>query len=138
MIISILIKPGSVAILCIINLFAQGALQRTLCWQCYFAFQTPLAFQLILSMRKFQNSFVGKQLTRSNSLPFFMVQLKSEKADSTIESTGLGYQKLSTKKLKTEVLFKRNINIQLLNQESSLVLINLYFQHSPFLFQDSD
>ena len=67
-----------------------------------------------------------------------MVQLKSEKADSTKESTGLGYQKLSTKKLKTEVLFKRNINIQLLNQESSLVLINLYFQHSPFLFQDSD
>ena len=43
-IISGIIKPGSVAILCITNLFAQGALQRILCWQCYFAFQTPLDF----------------------------------------------------------------------------------------------
>ena len=44
-IISSLIKPGSVAILSLTNLFAQGALQRILYWQCFFfAFQTPLTF----------------------------------------------------------------------------------------------
>ena len=44
MIISSLVKRGSVAILYITNLFSQWALQRTLSWQCFFAFQTPLAF----------------------------------------------------------------------------------------------
>ena len=43
-IISSLITHESAAILCITNLFDQGALQRILSWQCFFAFQTPLAF----------------------------------------------------------------------------------------------
>ena len=43
-IISSLVKRGSVAILCISILFALGALQRILSWQCFVAFQTPLAF----------------------------------------------------------------------------------------------
>ena len=43
-IISSLVKRGSVAILCISNLFVQGTLERILSRQCFFVFKTPLAF----------------------------------------------------------------------------------------------
>ena len=57
-----------------------------------------------------------------------MAKLKSEKADRAKETAGFSYEKLDIyRRNETEVLLDWNINIQLLNRESSLVLINLYF-----------
>ena len=48
--------------------------------------------------------------TRSDSVPLFMAQLKSEKADLTKETAGFSYQKLNIyRKMKTEVLLNWNI-----------------------------
>ena len=91
-IISSLVKRGSVAILCITNLFAQRALQRILSRQYLFAFQT----ENIYSLEELNFS------TRSDSVDLFMAQLKSEKADLTKE-TGFSYQNLiSIEKLKID------------------------------------
>ena len=77
--------------------------------------------------------------TRTDSVPLFMVQLKSEKADLSKETAGFSYQNLiSIGKLETTVLLNWNINIQFLNRKFSPVLMNLYFYDSPFLFQESD
>ena len=77
--------------------------------------------------------------TRTDSVPLFMAQLESEKADLSKETAGFSYQNLiSIGKLETKVLLNWNINIQFLNRKFIPVLINLYFYDSPFLFQESD
>ena len=58
--------------------------------------------------------------TRSDSVPLFMAQLKSEKADLTKETLTLVIKNLiSIEKLKTEVCLTGILNIQFLNQKSS-------------------
>ena len=82
MIISSLIKAGSVVNLCITDLFAQGAFHLQLFSCSIFQLRNSYPFEAL----KFSTRFASARL--------FVAWLKSEKADLTIETAGFNYQEL--------------------------------------------
>ena len=75
-----------------------------LCWQCFIAFQTN-TFDFLVNIEYAKiliqlcweiviHETLKFTTTRSNSVPLFMAQSKSEKADLAKETADFSYQKL--------------------------------------------